>query len=104
MTNEMELVAMEMADRKPKYKVVPVEPTPQMLMAGGDAVKGSGLYLVELAHIYRAMLAASPDTGMVAVPRELLERAATWLEVHSATSSAERCVADEIRTILEASQ
>lgn len=61
------------------YKVVPVEPSIEMTAAlafNGDVdlAIGHAAICKEVEESYRAMLDASPDTGMVAVPRELLER------------------------------
>jgi hypothetical protein len=44
------------------YVLVPVEPTPEMLMAAGDAVHPAGYW----GTAYRAMLAAAPKQGETA--------------------------------------
>lgn len=77
-----------------KYKVVPVGPTPEMVAAAEDAHMPFGDMDIAL----RCAILAAPDTGMVAVPRELLERIVN-------TNMADYAVIvyqhKEIRTIME---
>jgi len=79
-----------------KYKVVPVEPTKEML---------SEIHLIEcfsfeaLQTRYAAMISAAPDTGMVAVRRELLSKMWRTIEV---TDSFNSFTAEEESEMIEA--
>lgn len=90
-----------------EYKVVPVEPSEEMLSAVTTSkyppLREEAMKLAK--DDYKNMLAASPDTGMVAVPRELLEGLLANDGGDGRYSLTEWNMArKEIRTILEASQ
>lgn len=75
-----------------KYKVVPAEPTQEMVDAAADAYMPFG----DMDIAIRMAILAAPDTGMVAVPRELLERL-----LDEGSRKDTWAAQDELRSMLE---
>lgn len=99
----------------PKVVCVPVEPTEEMYCRGDeafiDALNFENMKRADptpAQRCYRAMLAASPTTDHVGVPRELLERVAALHAVPftstETTNDEADATMDELRAILSAAR
>lgn len=81
----------------PKYKVVPVEPTDQWVSG-----LRCGYLMSSPKDLIREVLTAAPDTGTVAVPRELLERCVNrWACCAMAEAPGAETAWNELRKFLE---
>lgn len=66
-----------------EWKLVPVEPTPEMIAAGGEV---TGLPRM----IYRRMLAASPAAGQQAEPTDLMRNAQAFVDLAASNALTPR--------------